>query len=153
MVDGGVQGGHVLQDGQDVPAGLHHPAEVQRLQARRAQASQPLHTAGKHPLGSLGAFWGSPSPAQPSWEGQCSHLALGSRRGHFAEALLLARVRGVLRQLVQDVGAGRVGDVQVVGQGCPVGCGAGEGMLLVGFLWRSGERKKNEKPSNLMLLC
>lgn len=63
MVDGGVQGGHVLQDGQDVPAGLHHPAEVQRLQARRAQASQPLHTAGKHPLGSLGAFWGSPSPA------------------------------------------------------------------------------------------
>lgn len=151
MVDGGVQGGHVLQDGQDVPAGLHHPAEVQRLQARRAQASQPLHTAGKHPW-ALWVPFGDP-PAQPSREGQCSHLALGSRRGHFAEALLLARVRGVLRQLVQDVGARRVSDVQVVGQGCPVGCGAGEGMLLVGFLWRSRERKKNEKPSNLVLLC
>lgn len=73
----------------------------------------------KYPLSSLGAFWGSPSP-QLGREGQCSHLALSSRRGHFPEALLLAAVGGVLGQLVEDVGAGRVGDVQVVGQGCPV---------------------------------
>lgn len=119
------------------------------------QGGHRHHNLSTRPANTPWALWvpfGDP-PAQPSWEGQCSHLALRSRRGHFAEALLLARVRGVLRQLVQDVGAGRVGDVQVVGQGCPVGCGAGEGMLLVGFLWRSGERKKNEKPSNLVLLC
>lgn len=81
VVDGGAQGGHVLQDGQDVPAGLHHPAEVQRLQARRAQPSQPPHTQlANTPPGSLGAFWGIPQPAaRPSWEGQCSHLALSSR--------------------------------------------------------------------------
>lgn len=76
MVDGGVQGGHVLQDGQDVPAGLHHPAEVQRLQARRAQASQPLHTAGKHPW-ALWVPFGDP-PAQPSPAGKGSAPTLPS---------------------------------------------------------------------------
>lgn len=91
----------------------------------------------------FGCLLGIPQPpAQPGWGGQCSHLALGSGRGHFAEALLLAGVRGVLGQLVQDVGAGRVGDVQVVGQGCPVRRGAGEGMLLVGFLWRNGRERR-----------
>lgn len=38
VVDGGAQRGHVLQDGQDVPPGLHHPAEVKSLWARRAHA-------------------------------------------------------------------------------------------------------------------
>jgi len=37
VVDGGAQRGYVLQDGQDVPPGLHHPAEVESLRARRAR--------------------------------------------------------------------------------------------------------------------
>lgn len=73
MVDGGAQGGHVLQDGQDVPAGLHHPAEVQCLQARRAQPSQPPHT---NTPSALWVHFGDP-PA-PSWEGKGSDPTLPS---------------------------------------------------------------------------
>lgn len=53
--------------------------------------------------------------------------------------LLLRGLGGVLGQLVEHVGAWRVGDVQVVGEGCAVGGGAGEWMLLVGFLCRDRE--------------
>lgn len=52
---------------------------------------------------------------------------------------LLGGLRGVLGQLVEHVGARRVGDVQVVGEGCAVGGGAGEWVLLVGFLCRVRE--------------
>lgn len=68
--------------------------------------------------------------------------------------LLLAAVRGVLGQLVEHIGAGRVGDVQVVGQGCAVGCGAGEGMFLIGFLCRRGRdriKTKNQQPQAVTL--
>lgn len=64
-----------------------------------------------------------------------SHLALRRGRGHLAHVLLLLGVGGVLRQLVQHVGARRVGDVQVVGECRAVGGGAGERVLLVGLLW------------------
>lgn len=49
---------------------------------------------------------------------------------------LLRGLGGVLGQLVEHVGAWWVRDVQVVGEGCAVGGGAGEWMLLVGFLCR-----------------
>ena len=63
-----------------------------------------------------------------------AHLALARRGGHLAQLLVLGGLRGVLRQLVEHVGAWRVGDVQVVGEGRAVGGGAGEGVLLVGLL-------------------
>lgn len=65
---------------------------------------------------------------------EVSHLALRGGRGHLAHVLLLLEVRGVLGQLVQDVSARRVGDVQVVGQRRAVGGRAGERVLLVGLL-------------------
>ena len=61
-------------------------------------------------------------------------LALRGGGGHLAHVLLVLGVRCVLGQLVQDVGAGRVCDVQVVGQSCAVAGRAGERMLLVGLL-------------------
>lgn len=63
-----------------------------------------------------------------------SHLPFGRGRGHLAHVLLLFGVGGVLRQLVQDVGARRVSDIQVVGERRAVGGGAREGVLLVGLL-------------------
>lgn len=62
-------------------------------------------------------------------------LALGWGGGHLAHILLVFGIRGVLRQLVEDVGARRVSDIQVVSEGRAVGGRAGERMLLVGLLW------------------
>lgn len=65
---------------------------------------------------------------------QVQLLALAGGRGHLAQLLLLRGLGGVLGQLVEHIGARRVGDVQVVGEGRAVGGGAGERVPLVGLL-------------------
>lgn len=50
------------------------------------------------------------------------------------QVLLLRGLRGILCQLVEHIGARRVGDVQIVGEGRAVGGGAGEWVLLIGLL-------------------
>ncbi len=72
-------------------------------------------------------------------------LALRGGRGHLAHVLLIFGVRGVLCQLIEDVGARRVCDVQVVTEGRAVCGGAGERMLLIGLLCKI--KKKNKKYS------
>lgn len=67
---------------------------------------------------------------------QQAYLALARGGRHLAQVLLLRGLRGVLCQLVEHIGAWRVGDVQVVGEGRAVRGGAGEGVLLVGLLCR-----------------
>lgn len=86
--------------------------------------------------GSGGRARGRP-PGCRRWEGR-AYLALARGGGHLAQLLLLRGLGGVLGQFVEHVGARRVGDVQVVGEGRAVGGRAGEGVLLVGLL--CGER-------------
>lgn len=120
VVDGGPQGRVVLQDGQDVPPGLHHPAQVQLLGKGQMWVS----------CGGPGSGWAAGTGAAGA------HLALAGGRGHLAQLLLLRGLGGVLGQLVEHIGARRVGDVQVVGEGRAVGGGAGERVPLVGLLCR-----------------
>lgn len=62
-------------------------------------------------------------------------------------------------QLVEHIGARRVGDVQVVGEGCAVGGGTGEWVLLVGLLCRETEGRiwvsgvPREGTGSCRLLC
>lgn len=56
--------------------------------------------------------------------------------GHLAHVLLVFGVWCILCQLIEDVSARGVCDVQVVSEGCAVGGGARERVLLVGLLWK-----------------
>ena len=64
-----------------------------------------------------------------------AYLSFRCGRTHEQELLLVGRVRGILGQLLEDIGAGAGGDVQVVGEGGAVGGGARERVLLARILW------------------
>lgn len=69
-----------------------------------------------------------------------NYLALGGGRGHLAHIFLVFGLGGVLCQFVEDVGAGRVHDVQVVCEGSTVGGGTGKRMLFVGLLCKTKQK-------------
>lgn len=118
VVNGGPQRRHVLQNGQDVSGGVQHPTLVESLQ-RGGQEHVQTRTSRNFPL----------TDSQTTTD-----LSLGGRRRHLAHVLLVFGVRGVLCQLVEDVCARWVRDVQIVSQGCAVGGGTGERVFLVGLL-------------------
>ena len=61
---------------------------------------------------------------------QQRYLSLLAGSCDLGKELFLAGVSGELGQLLQDVGAGRGGDVNIVQQGGAVAGGTGEGVLL-----------------------
>lgn len=65
-----------------------------------------------------------------------AYFALRWGGGHFTHVLLIFGVSGVLCQFIKHVCAWSIGDVQIVSQGGAVRGGAGEGVLLIGLLWK-----------------
>lgn len=123
VIDGRLQRRHILQDGEDVPAGVQHPTLVESLQTDNLM-NPPLMTVMLH----LDTF---------EIYALDAYLAFGGGGRHLPHVLLFFRVRGVLSQLVQDVGARGVSDIQVVCERCAVRGGAGERVFLVGFLCKN----------------
>lgn len=84
VVDGGPQRRHVLQDGQDVPARVQHPALVETLEAERGGSSEKVfQMCTRNPKCEVGCalLYVSPSPpvrTRPSCA--CSPVLWGRRR-------------------------------------------------------------------------
>lgn len=72
-----------------------------------------------------------------------AHLALGRGGGHLAQILLVFAIGGVLCQLIEDVRARRLRDVQVVRESRAIGGGAGKRVFFIGLLWK---KKQTIKP-------